>query len=691
LKRTKHFIFCGGIPPPDLPKNSAVVSLNRFGSKPNVFLKIKDISKPLGKEISDTYLDLLDIAVYVYCADQMINRGRNVIRPNDKRWHRELNFFIPVRRPDFWADPETNKLLCNALNFLSDDHFSFKFLKSTDHIPVELYFDFGDFDYADEVILFSGGLDSLAGAVKEAILDKKQVALVSHRPLPLINTRQEKLFKQLRNRCDQGRPFYLPIWAHKVEEDSKENTQRTRAFLYASLAVSVADLIGLSRIRFYENGITSINLALMKQLIGARASRTTHPKVIHRFQQFFSRITGKTFEVENHFFWKTKAEIVNFIGDAGFADLIKYSVSCSKTRYSSAANPHCCQCSQCIERRFATLASNYGEYDLDELYEKDLFTSSRTALFDRMMATGYVNAYQEIEEMNENDLFDNHGELNRLTRYFDEPVDVTAEKIYNLIKRQAEQVGGVLDRTISENSERMRKKRLHKSSLIMLTLAEPADQESTVDEAETVKPVILPTFRLIGEKWQLAFDDETVYMNDRIGIRYIAYLLARPDGEIPAILLYQAVNLKGPPSRDIEEKWQIKDSFYTEALENRDSENPIPLSDEKAIKAYRAKLSELYEELQDAERYFSDEEKTRIQGEIDKIEQHLGKVLGLGGMARKADDESEKIRKSVTNAINRARQKILEEHYILGRHLEKYIKTGSFNSYHPDHPVDWQL
>lgn len=691
MQQTKHFIVCGDIPPPDLPKNSAVVSLNRFGSKPNVFLKIKDISKPLGREISDTQLDLLDIAVYVYCADQMINRGGNVIRPNDKRWYRDLNFFIPVRKPDFWSDSETNRLLCSALNFLSDDHFSFKFSKLTENIPVELYFDFGEFDYAEEVILFSGGLDSLAGAVKEAVLGGKRVALVSHRPLPLINKRQKRLFRELRKQCDQGKPFYLPIWAHKIDEDSKENTQRTRAFLYASLAVSVANLIGLSRILFYENGITSINLALVKQLIGARASRTTHPKVIHRFQQFFSRITGKTFEVENPFFWKTKAEIVNFIGDADCADLIKYSVSCSKTRYSSTAHPHCCQCSQCIERRFATLASKYGEYDLDEIYEKDLLTSPRIAIFDRMMASGYVNAYQEIEEMNENELFDNHGELHRLTRYFDESVDDTAKKIYNLIKLQAEQVGGVLDRAISENSAKIRKKQLHKSSLIMLTVGEPSDQKTTVDEDETVKPVLLPAFRLIGEKWQLTFDDETVYMNDRIGIRYIAYLLARPDDEISAILLYQAVNLKGPPSLEAEEEWQIKDSFYTEALENRDSENPIPLSDKKAIKAYKAKLSELYEELQDAERYFSDEEKTRIQGEIDKIEQHFGKVLGLGGMARKADDESEKIRKSVSNAITRARQKILEKHYILGRHLEKYISTGMVISYRPDHPIDWQL
>jgi len=47
------------------------------------------------------------------------------------------------------------------------------------------YLDFsakmGDPDPVDRVILFSGGIDSLAGAVEEVLVQKRRVAMVSHK------------------------------------------------------------------------------------------------------------------------------------------------------------------------------------------------------------------------------------------------------------------------------------------------------------------------------------------------------------------------------------------------------------------------------------------------------------------------------------------------------------------------------
>ena len=63
----------------------------------------------------------------------------------------------------------------------------------------------------------------------------------------------------------------------------REYTQRTRSFLFAALGVTFARMSGLDRLRFYENGVVSLNLPPSPQVVGARASRTTHPRVLGGF------------------------------------------------------------------------------------------------------------------------------------------------------------------------------------------------------------------------------------------------------------------------------------------------------------------------------------------------------------------------------------------------------------------------
>ncbi len=98
-------------------------------------------------------------------------------------------------------------------------------------------------------------------------------------------------------------------------------------------------MIGLNRIRFYENGVVSLNLPPAAQVVGARATRTTHPQVLNGFAKLFSSLAEKPFIVENPFLWKTKAEVVKLIGDAGCADLIKFSRSCTHTRDITKQHP----------------------------------------------------------------------------------------------------------------------------------------------------------------------------------------------------------------------------------------------------------------------------------------------------------------------------------------------------------------
>jgi hypothetical protein len=105
------------------------------------------------------------------------------------------------------------------LGFLSDDEYEFTFKNLAEPPPVEQCVDFGPGGtsgfQAEDVLLFSGGLDSLGGAMQEVIADKRSVALVSHRSPPKIASRQLALLQDLERHGPPKKPFHVPVWIHK--------------------------------------------------------------------------------------------------------------------------------------------------------------------------------------------------------------------------------------------------------------------------------------------------------------------------------------------------------------------------------------------------------------------------------------------------------------------------------------------
>jgi Phage integrase family len=89
-----------------------------------------------------------------------------------------------------------------------------------------------------------------------------------------------------------------------------EFTQRTRTFLFSAIGCVVAEMMGCARIRFFENGIMSFNLPIAPQIVGSRATRSTHPRALRQMTDFANHILGHPFEVANPFLWRTKAELV---------------------------------------------------------------------------------------------------------------------------------------------------------------------------------------------------------------------------------------------------------------------------------------------------------------------------------------------------------------------------------------------
>ena len=100
------------------------------------------------------------------------------------------------------------------------------------------YFEFSDAEGAsftpDEVILFSGGLDSFAGAVEELVAHGKKVALVSHRSASKIAAAQKHLVVNCAAGLASTACSIFPS-GQLSTESRRESTHRTRSFLFAAL------------------------------------------------------------------------------------------------------------------------------------------------------------------------------------------------------------------------------------------------------------------------------------------------------------------------------------------------------------------------------------------------------------------------------------------------------------------------
>ena len=142
------------------PSTSDTIAMNCQGEGKNVNLRIDYITRTMLGNVPDLLIDLLEVAAYIYCADQRLGRGSDKLTNFGENWRRSLHFSIPVRHPEVWQQDDVQKLLVETLGFLSDDSYSFDFHRA--NAPAqskELYFsDLIDASMEhDEVAMFPAG------------------------------------------------------------------------------------------------------------------------------------------------------------------------------------------------------------------------------------------------------------------------------------------------------------------------------------------------------------------------------------------------------------------------------------------------------------------------------------------------------------------------------------------------------
>jgi len=673
-------ILCGSVGDGSLPfKDPSPVRLRMWGQHRNVHLVIQDVREAMMKNLPPAFLDLIDIATYVYCADQAVRRGGDGVQDFGENWRRTLFFRVPVRNPALWKKASVLDSLVTTLSFLSEDEYQFDFEQLTKDHPFEAYLEFGGTPYdgiVEEVVMFSGGIDSLGGAVQESIIDRRKILLVNHRSSSKLVPRHDHLLKLLMEQAKDYKPLHFPVVINKAKNLGREYTQRTRSFLYASLGATFATMIGLSRLRFYENGVVSLNLPPSPQVIGARATRTTHPQVLNGFTQLFSQLAEKTFVVENPFLWKTKTEVVRLIGDAGCGKLLKFATSCTHTWEITTQHPHCGTCSQCIDRRFAVLAAGQETNDPGEAYKVDLLVGERERGQakkgdPRTMIAAYLETANDIEKMNALQFFSRFGEASRVLRHLPGNADATAMQIFDLHRRHSKQVTGVIDQAFAKNGAAIRKRELPASCLLRLVY-DSGPGTAAVPSKSRELPLGDNTFRRKGPAWIVRFaGGEDFVLLPSKGAAYLHLLLSQ--SRVPHSAIDMACGVAKHPAR-----YALGDAGEK--------------ADREALAAYHAKLVELREELQEAKDNNDHGAQEKIQGEIEAFSQQIREARGLGGRLRKESDDRERVRKAVGIALKRAIKEIAKYDLRLAEHLSPpRLICGRNPSYAPDQDIQWDV
>ena len=322
--------------------------------------------------LSDRVLDLLQIAAYVHCADRLANRGDRKSISN-KGWARSFNFHIPVLDLEFWNQDRIKRALNEALIFVTGDRrYTFEFTQAMngalDQEKAQLslfskeYISIDDAKKTD-IMLFSGGLDSLAGAIErlEEYQDRK-LCLVTHKSNKMVEHNQKKVREYL-ERAYPDRILHYIFECHNTKfAPSSEETQRTRMFLFSAIAFAIAFCYDKKELYIYENGVTSLNLPKQGDIMNGKASRTTHPKTLALLQNFY-RLIVPDFKIIAPYYNKTKAEVIERFTYYHHEKIISSAISCSASRNHSSTVPHCGKCSQCIDRVFAMYAVGLDEYD----------------------------------------------------------------------------------------------------------------------------------------------------------------------------------------------------------------------------------------------------------------------------------------------------------------------------------------
>jgi 7-cyano-7-deazaguanine synthase in queuosine biosynthesis len=303
----------------------------------------------------------LMVALGVWAADKLQPRQKTL-----DAWTRQLTLYVPVSPQWMGLAPRLEQVL----NFLTGDDWTLKLREA----PLDLGIK-GKWPHPwspDGVMLFSGGLDSLVGAV-DFLEAGQRLLLVSHYDFGQLASIQQTLAAGLIGHYGSEKVHHLGMRVQFPE--APELTMRSRSLLYLALGLTAAaPWVTDTPLIIPENGWISLNPPLTLNRLGSYSTRTTHPYFLEQLTNLWQEAECAT-PLINPYQLLTKGEIGRGCRNRQLLErLFRLSVSCARpvvSRWQGGSAGACGYCYPCLMRRIALHALGW---DRGEDYRRDVLT-----------------------------------------------------------------------------------------------------------------------------------------------------------------------------------------------------------------------------------------------------------------------------------------------------------------------------
>jgi 7-cyano-7-deazaguanine synthase in queuosine biosynthesis len=324
--------------------------LIRFNLGSELSYTVDGLLGPSG--VSTTAADLLDFASAVFQIERLMRGRGGINRPE------HIIFRMKLRNPEAW-NTRAIQTAQAILHLLGNATWELQFIPGS-YEPKEYNLDTNS--EINQVVLFSGGMDSTCGAMTMGD-ESNKTQLVS-----FYGTHQKNVQIEIASELGYRKPTQWHLkWSGPIRPGG---TFYYRSFLFLSIASVVARSWNASQIYQFENGILASAIPPGPTWM---MTKHAHPE-LHAFcEDLFSELYGNVWKINNPFLSLTKRECfeksVNSLGSEKAHYLIDKTETCwfqwsnrIKGGKKTPGKP-CGVCVPCLVRRTAVSDGKYA-FDL---------------------------------------------------------------------------------------------------------------------------------------------------------------------------------------------------------------------------------------------------------------------------------------------------------------------------------------
>lgn len=314
-------------------------------------VNISKIGYLIGK-VPDCVTSFLLLSAMVYTIDRSVHRERY----SEDGWSRlfDVDFILPAAEIYMANKAQIEGLL----SYLTGDYWTCSFT-SVPLVGIPQWNESHYLDDVKQVNLFSGGMDSLIGAIDSMErVEDGTIFFASHNDGSMGGPKvdQDRLLRHFRR--DYARKFKTFGSPVRIEPDSsQDSTCRSRSLMFIAIAMQVAAYRNVD-IVIPENGSVSLNYPLSPSRRASCSTRTTHPVMLMKLRNLLASM-GLQVRITNPYEFMTKGEMVSTCANQAYLlNVLSASNSCGKRARKqffkdNRQATHCGRCMPCMYRKAA--------------------------------------------------------------------------------------------------------------------------------------------------------------------------------------------------------------------------------------------------------------------------------------------------------------------------------------------------